>query len=126
MKVVETCIYIAHDGTKFFTAVECRDYEKSKVEKAKRARWIELRYCDFLNNRTAWAKGKIIHEANEFTIVGNFSIYCNISDGHTVITNLKTGRSGKSVCSNRKFFDNKIGTAIAWARYLGMEIPDYI
>ena len=126
MRVVGTYIYIAHDGTKFFTAVECRDYENSIAEKAERARWIEERYFDFLNNRTAWAKGKIIHEANEFTIIGNFSIYCNKDDGHVVITNLKTGRSGKAVCSNPKYFNSKTGVAVAWARYLGMEIPDYI
>lgn len=126
MREIKTCIYMANDGTKFFTAVECRDYENSLAEKAKRESWIKDRYFDFRNNRTIWTLKKRIYEAGNFTIVGNFSIYCNKDDGHVVITNLKTGRSGKAVCSNPKYFDDQTGIAIAWARYLSMEIPNYI
>lgn len=127
MRTIKAEIYMAHDGTKFFTSVECHNYEAKRLEEAKkRARWIRTRFCDFIYNRNIGAKDKMIHEIDEFTIIGNFSIYCSKENGRVVITNLKTGRSGKAVCSNPKYFDDKTGVAVAWARYLGMEIPDYI
>ncbi len=123
MKTVKTEIYVAHDGTKFFYKEECRNYEEKRIQETKRARWVEQKYSDFLNYRS---KGKTIHTVDKFTIVGNFSIYCNRNDGHVVIANLRNGRSGKAVCSNPKYFDDKIGIAVAWARYLNEEVPVYI
>ena len=119
-------IYIAEDGRKFLNMTDCLFYESHDMIKERKKKWVDRQYNDFYNNRTAWAKGRIIHEVERFTIVGNFSIYCDMIDGHVVITNLRTGRSGKAVCSNPRFFNHKIGTAIAWARYKGEEIPEYI
>ena len=119
-------IYIAEDGKEFFNMTDCLFYENHDMIEERKKKWINRQYNDFYNNQTAWARGQGIHEVKDFTIVGNFSIYKNIIDGHVVITNLRTGRSGKAVCSNIRFFNHRVGTAIAWARYKGEEIPEYI
>jgi hypothetical protein len=47
-------------------------------------------------------------------------------DGRTIIINLRTGRCGKAIQSNPNFFESEVGWAVAWARYRGEEVPDYI
>lgn len=50
-------------------------------------------------------------------------LYTNLKEGVITITNLKTGRIGKSLCTNPKYFSRKVGYAVAFARYLGEEVP---
>ena len=61
-----------------------------------------------------------------FSKANNIAIRQVQSEGRTFIINLKTGKCGKAYCNNSDEFDSKCGWAVAWARYRGEEIPDYI
>lgn len=42
------------------------------------------------------------------------------------ITNIKTGKSVVAMCHKNDSFDERIGIAVAWARYNGVEIPKLV
>lgn len=127
-------VFIAKDGKEFLNMTDCIYYEHHDMIANQRENWIEKYYKDFLFNRDTW-----IDSCDEFKEFGGgrqeYNIYdtviCNDilmrqRDGRTIIINLRTGRCGKAIQSNPKFFDSETGWAIAWARYRGDEVPDYI
>lgn len=58
------------------------------------------------------------------------ALYWTTYKRRVTIVNMTTGKCGKSYCNKNDKFNRTIGLAIAWARYLGEEIPpmeeDYI
>lgn len=127
-------IYVAEDGKEFLNMEDCTFYESHTMRAEQRKNWIKKYYKDFLFNYNKW-----IDDCDEFKEFGGgrqkYNIYdttiCDDilvrqRDGRTVIINLRTGRCGKAIQSNPKFFDSETGWAIAWARYRGDEVPDYI
>lgn len=127
-------VYTAEDGKVFIDGHECEQYEKGEMIRRKKIDWVRKYFYDFDCNRDKW-----IEECKEFkqfggnrtkenifdtTICGD--IFMRQRDGRTIIINLRTGRCGKAIQSNSKFFDSETGWAIAWARYRGDEVPDYI
>ena len=127
-------VYTAADGKDFLDKHECEQYEKGEMVRRKRLDWIRKYYHDFDYNRDKWIDnctefkqygGNHIRE-NKFDTVICGDIFMRQRDGRTIIINLRTGRCGKAIQSNSLFFDSETGWAIAWARYRGDEVPDYI
>ena len=129
-------IYVAEDGKEFLNMTDCIFYESHTMIANLRKEWIEKHYKDFLFNRDKW-----IDNCKDFTELGcrretEYVIYHDTTicddilmrqrNGRTIIINLRTGRCGKAIQSNPKFFESETGWAIAWARYRGDEVPDYI
>lgn len=129
-------IYVAKDGKEFLNMNDCILYEDYVLPINQRKEWVERYYSDFCNNRDKWIndcedyheygkrypnKSYLIHD----TTICN-DIFMRQRDGRTIIINLRTGRCGKAIQSNPNFFESETGWAIAWARYRGDEIPDYI
>jgi hypothetical protein len=127
-------VYTAADGKIFLDKNECEQYEKGDMVRRKKIDWVRKYYADFLLNREIWVDG-----CTEFKEFGGERQKYNIYDtiicddilmrqrgGRTIIINLRTGRCGKAIQSNPKFFDSETGWAVAWARYRGDEVPDYI
>ena len=127
-------MFVAEDGKEFLNIADCIYYENYVMRAEQRKKWIKKHYKDFLLNRDKW-----IDDCDEFKEFGGgrqkYNIYdttiCDDilmrqRDGRTLIINLRTGRCGKAIQSNSKFFESETGWAIAWARYRGDEIPDYI
>lgn len=116
-------IYVAFDGKMFITEKECKEYENEH----KWERWVNLYYKRFLNQMKVWESEKIdsIREKTGTILLHNNTvvIYINPIEGVITITNLKTGKIGKSLCTNHKYFSRKVGYAVAFARYLGEEVP---
>ena len=126
-------VYTAADGKMFLEKYECEQYEKGEMFRRKKIDWVRKYYYDFDCNRDKWIKecqqnhkfyGNLIDNIYD-TIICN-DILMRQRDGRTIIINLRTGRCGKAIQSNPKFFDSETGWAIAWARYRGDEVPDYI
>ena len=122
-------IYIAKDGKEFLNMTDCIFYESHEMRKP----WIEKYYNDFVRNRVYFkdtAKknghyyGYIHEERGDTTIYGDMLM--RQGNGRTIIINMRTGHCGKAICSNPKYFEAETGWAIAWARYKGEEVPDYI
>lgn len=99
---------------------------KKIVTKAELGKIMENAYNDYCAN--------IIDKNKECLILGNLSrVYHSphplfvrtISSKRIIITNIKTGKSAMSKCNaNVDTFSIRIGTAIAWLRYCGQEIPE--
>lgn len=50
-----------------------------------------------------------------------------IRDGkETTIMNTRTGKMSKAFCNSEDVYDVVIGTAIAWAKYCGRKIPEFV
>ena len=127
-------IFIAEDGKEFLNMTDCIYYESHAMIANQRKCWIEKYFSDFNYNRNKWIDnctefkqygGNHIRE-NRFDTVICDDIFTRQRDGRTTIINLRTGRCGKAIQSNSKFFESETGWAIAWARYRGDEVPDYI
>jgi hypothetical protein len=127
-------VYTAADGKDFLEKHECEQYEKGEMVRRKKIDWVRKYYYDFDRNRDKWIDnctefkqfgGNHIRD-NQFDTVICGDIFMRQRDGRTTIINLRTGRCGKAIQSNPKFFDSETGWAIAWARYRGDEVPDYI
>ena len=127
-------IYVAKDGKEFLNMTDCIFYESHIMTTKQKKEWVERYYFDFCNNREKW-----IDECKEFKQFGGNRKKENIfdtvicddilmrqRDGRTIIINLRTGHCGKAIQSNPNFFESEVGWAIAWARYRGDEVPDYI
>lgn len=136
MKYVSTrlWVYTAEDGKIFLNKNECEQYEKGEMVRRRKIDWVRKYYHDFDYNRDKWIDnctefkqygGNHIRE-NRFDTVICDDIFMRQRDGRTLIINLRTGRCGKAIQSNSKFFESETGWAIAWARYRGDEVPDYI
>lgn len=54
------------------------------------------------------------------------AIVTDVIRGRVRITNTKTGKSVISMCHKNDYFDEKVGIAVAWARYNGVEIPTLV
>ena len=127
-------IYVAKDGKKFLNMTDCIFYEDYVMPINQRKEWVERYFSDFCNNRDKWIDnctefkqfgGNHIRENKFDTVICN-DILMRQRDGRTVIINLRTGRCGKAIQTNPNFFYSEVGWAIAWARYRGDEVPDYI
>ena len=128
-------IYIAKDGKEFLNMTDCIFYESHAMVANQRKCWVEKYYKDFLFNRDTWIDNcknltELGGRETEYVIYHDTTICDDIlmrlRDGRTIIINLRTGRYGKAIQSNPKFFESETGWAIAWARYRGDEVPDYI
>lgn len=127
-------MFVAEDGKEFLNIADCIYYENYVMRKEQRKNWIEKYFSDFDYNRDKWIDnctefkqfgGNHIRE-NQFDTVICDDIFMRQRDGRTIIINLRTGRCGKAIQSNPKFFESETGWAIAWARYRGDEVPNYI
>lgn len=70
----------------------------------------------------AWAQKK----EKEFYAACNNSKWLDWSTDYksrVTIVNMSTGKCGKSYCNTKDTFNLTVGLAIAWAKYLGEEIP---
>ena len=123
MTTMVRTIYVAFDGKMFITEKECKEYENEH----KWERWVDLYYKRFLNQMRIWESKEtknIGEDIGDILLYNNtIVLYSNRKEGITTITNLKTGRVGKSLCTNDKYFSRKVGYAVAFARYVGEEVP---
>lgn len=126
-------IYIAKDGKEFLNMTDCIFYESHEMTSIMRKQWIEKYYNDFMQNcvyfegavkKNGHYSGYIHEKWGDTTIYGDMLM--RQGDGRTIIINTRTGHCGKAICSNPKYFEVATGWAVAWARYKGEEIPDYI
>lgn len=126
-------VYIAEDGREFLNMADCLSYESHEMKSVMRTTWISKYYNDFIENTIRFSElarenGKFsgyLHDKMNDTFVHN-NILVRQRKGRTTIINIRTGRCGKSICSNSEYFEDITGYAIAWARYKGEEVPDYI
>lgn len=134
MKTITGTIYMAEDGEKFLTKAACKAYEDA----FNRTKWINTYYNDFERQRREWERQTKDYSHPDFrelgicfpdygvsVFKGKYSIYISHEQGRVTLCNLMTGQSGKSNCPP-KDFDMRTGIAIAWARYRGEKVPDYI
>lgn len=126
-------IYIAKDGKEFLNMTDCIFYESHEMKSIMRKTWIDKYYNDFIKNTIRFSEsarkngkfsGCLLDNMNDTFVHGD--ILTRQRKGRTTIINIRTGQCGKSICSNSKYFEEITGYAIAWARYRGDEIPDYI
>ena len=73
------------------------------------------------SNFKEWAYEKAI-ECNDFRRVHDY-ICCHFFERNTVLVNLKNGKTWVAVCHESDNFDSNIGIGVAFARFLGEEIP---
>lgn len=133
MKSMVTTIYISKDGAKFFDRFSCLQHERIK-DSIRRENWIDRHYSDLAETLKALAINERIHFSlsnlnigdEESDIIKNIAIYQCRETRRTTIVNLRNGRCGKAICNTHDDFDSKCGWAVAWARYHGEEIPNYI
>lgn len=126
MKVTFGRIYVADDGEKFLDEISCKFYELNEMLINRREDWIDKHYNDLVSNAWSWDSDSYIPQSDVIGVINNIAIRQVQSEGRTSIINLKTGKCGKAYCNNSDEFDSKCGWAVAWARYRGEEIPDYI
>ena len=132
MKTITTVIYVANDGKKFFDRYECRLYEKEATNRLRRENWIEGHYADLVETAKSIDSDAFVPLLGSnlfgggFDVVGTIALYQSPMERRTTVINLKTGRVGKAICNTHDSFDSKTGWAVAWARYRGETIPDYI
>lgn len=126
MKVTFGRVYVADDGEKFLDEFACRLYELNEMLINRREDWIDKYYNDLVSNAQSWDSDSYIPQSDVIGVINNIAIRQIQSEGRTSIINLKTGKCGKAYCNDSDEFDSKCGWAVAWARYRGEEIPDYI
>jgi hypothetical protein len=132
MKTITTVIYVANDGKKFLDRYECCLYEKKVTNLLRRENWIEGHYADLVETAKSIDSDAFVPLSGSnlfgggFGVVGTIALYQSPMERRTTIINLKTGRCGKAICNSNDNFDSKTGWAVAWARYRGETIPDYI
>ena len=132
MKTITTTVYVSTDGKKFFDRFECREYERNYANTIRRENWIEGHYADLAVSTKSIDSDAFVPLCNNefagggFGVVGTIALYQSPMERRTTIINLKTGRCGKAICNSNDNFDSKCGWAVAWARYRGETIPDYI
>lgn len=128
-------IYVAKDGKEFLNMTDCIFYESHVMVPNQKKEWVKRYYSDFCNNRDKWidnCKDLAEFGCKEHEYVSHYDtticddILMRQRDGRTIIINLRTGRCGKAIQSNPIFFKSETGWAVAWARYRGDEVPDYI
>lgn len=126
-------LYVAKDGKEFLNMTDCLFYESHEMVSTMKKEWIGKYYDDFMNNclkfeeaakKNGHYSGRIHGKKSFTTIYGDMLM--RQGDGRTIIINTRTGHCGKAICSNPEYFEVTTGWAIAWARYKGEEIPDYI
>lgn len=54
------------------------------------------------------------------------AVVTDVKSGRVRITNTKTGKSVIAMCHKNDYFDEKVGIAVAWAKYNGVEIPKLV
>ena len=74
-----------------------------------------------VSNFREWAYEKAI-ECNDFRRVHD-NICCHFFERNTILVNLKNGKTWVAVCHESDNFDSNIGMGVAFARFLGEEIP---
>ena len=132
MKIITTTAYVANDGEMFFDRFECFQHEKEIANNLRRENWIESYYTDLVETAKFIDSDAFVPLCNNefagggFGVVGTIALYQSPMERRTTIINLKTGHCGKAICNSNDNFDSKCGWAVAWARYRGEEIPDYI
>ncbi len=126
-------IYLAKDGKEFLNMTDCIFYEEYVLPINQRKEWVERYFSDLCKNRQKWLRdcnendkffGSILDHNRDTHILNDMLL--RQRDGRTIIINIRTGRCGKAIQTNPKFFDSQVGWAVAWARYRGDEVPDYI
>lgn len=131
MKTITTTVYVAKDGSRFFNRFECLNHERN-ADNIRRENWIEERYGNLVETAKFIDSDAFIPLCNnEFAggglgVIGTIALYQSPMERRTTVINLKNGRVGKAICNSNDNFDSKTGWAIAWARYRGEEIPNYI
>lgn len=125
IKTVEIPVYVSYDGKEFRHKESCL-YHEEKVNSIKRKKWRDKIFKDLENFFDSFDSGDCIPLCNAILTIGNFVFYQNAEERRTTIINIKTGHIGKAICNSKDKFDRKTGWAIAWARYRGNEVPDYI
>lgn len=124
-KTVEITVYVADDGEEFMHKESCL-YHEERMTSIKRIKWRSKIFKDLENFVDSCGTGDCLPLCNATSVIGNFVFYQNVEDRRTTIINIKTGRIGKAICNDSDKFNRRMGWAIAWARYKGDEIPDYI
>lgn len=126
-KTVEITVYVSDDGKEFRNKENCLYHEK-KEKVLRRYKWktkvmedLEKFFdsCDSHNCDSFPLRDNIM-------LINNLLFYQNVKERRTTIVNIKTGRIGKAICNKNDYFSRMMGWAIAWTRYNGNEIPDYI
>ena len=74
-----------------------------------------------VSNFKEWAYEKAI-ECNDFRRVHD-NMCCHFFERNTILVNLKNGKTWVAVCHESDNFDSNIGIGVAFARFLGEEIP---
>lgn len=124
-KTVEVTVYVSNDGKEFKRKENCFYYEE-RVIPLMRSEWKDKVFKDLKNFVDSCDSNNKIPLCNTTSIIGNFVFYQNSKERITTIINVRTGRIGKAICNHGDIFNRKMGWAIAWARYKGDEIPEYI
>ena len=63
---------------------------------------------------------------NKNTRNGFLAVVTDAKMGRVRITNTKTGKSVIAMCHKNDYFNERVGIAVAWARYNGAEIPTLV
>lgn len=132
MKSMTTVIYVAADGKRFFDRFECLNHERNYANNIRREDWIERHFADLAETAKSIDSDAFVPLCNHefagggFGVVGTIALYQSPMEKRTTIINLKTCHYGKAICNSNDDFDSKCGWAIAWARYRGETIPNYI
>jgi hypothetical protein len=124
-KTVEITVYVADDGEEFMHKESCL-YHEERMNSIKRIKWRSKIFKDLENFVDSYDSGDCVPLCNATLTIGNFVLYQNAEERRTTIINIKNGRIGKAICHNSDKFNRRMGWAIAWARYRGETIPDYI
>lgn len=124
-KTVEITVYVSDDGKEFKHKETCL-YHEEKMNSMKRIKWRDKTFKDLENFVDSCDTDDCLPLCDATSVIGNFVFYQNVEERRTTIINVKTGRTGKAICNNNDKFNRRMGYAIAWARYKGDEIPDYI
>jgi hypothetical protein len=125
IKTVEIPVYVSNDGKEFRRKEACL-YHEEQMASMKRIKWRDKTFRDLENFVDSCGTGDCVPLCDATSVIGNFVFYQNAEDRRTTIINVKTGRTGKAICNDSDKFNRGMGYAIAWARYKGDEIPDYI
>jgi hypothetical protein len=127
IKTVEIPVYVSNDGKEFKHKETCL-YHEEKMASMERIKWRDKIFKDLENFFVSCdSKGyNVITLCDKIMLINNLLFYQNAEERRTTIINVKTGRTGKAICHNNDKFNRRMGWAIAWARYKGDEIPDYI
>ena len=125
IKTVEIPVYVSNDGKEFKHKETCLFHEE-KMNSMKRVKWRDKTVRDLEKFIDSCGTDNYLPLCNTTLVIGNFVFYQNEEDRRTTIINVKTGRTGKAICNDSDKFNRGMGWAVAWARYRGEEVPDYI